>query len=357
MPHNAAERKKKMLKCAHTLHIDAKKIAKYEDLMAGAVDYAANGIEPNAIIEDWTTNFWRGVELNVSLHSGDAAKQEPLWLEVAMVCNGQKQKPYKSFGQIVGDYEARDMYGDQYYLSLMPFGDLAIADPKVLDIELEGSNDIEIVAGDMSAVTPEYEDYVEYYIPVYFDPDKAFNVNFHTASNDSAWLNVYVHYYPANNDISMFVYYDSDVCSDCFGVKLDEEEKAHLREALFTKAEKTYGKTPTEEWDAATARNNEDDGLCYVLTRTSDPTLDVEDNECTVYRDREKALADMNAQADAVLASLRSNDKDFGDATEYPVKREENGFATTLTITDPDDGIGYDTVYKWVLAEAKMKED
>lgn len=344
-----------MLKCAHTLHIDAKKIAKYEALMAGAVDYATNGIEPNAIIEDWTTIFWRDEELSVSLHSGDAAKQEPLWLEVAMVCNGQKQKPYKSFGQIVGDYEVRDMYGDQYCLSLMPSGDLTIADPKVLDIELEGPNDIEIVAGDMSAVTPEYEDYVEYYIPVYFDPDKAFNVNFHTASNDSAWLNVYVHYYPANNDISMFVYYDSDVCSDCFGVKLDEEEKAHLREALFTKAEKTYGKTPTEEWDAATARNNEDDGLCYVLTRTSDPTLDVEDNECTVYRDREKALADMNAQADAVLASLRSNDKDFGDATEYPVKREENGFATTLTITDPDDGIGYDTVYKWVLTEATMK--
>ena len=67
MPHNAAERKKKMLQCAHTLHIDAKKIAKYEALMAGAVDYAANGIEPNAIIEDWTTICTAGMPQSKSL--------------------------------------------------------------------------------------------------------------------------------------------------------------------------------------------------------------------------------------------------------------------------------------------------
>lgn len=325
------------------LYIDAEKAAKYEALMSGPVDYKANGIHSNTVIETWTASFGSDKEMRVELHSGDAAKNEPLWAEAAMVLYGKRYKTRKRFERLIGDYECWDTLSNPYYLSLMPSGLLSILNPDVIEIQLEKCNEVEIMADDCSAVKPEFENYVEYYIPVCFDPDTAFSTNFHVESPENdAWLNIYVRYYPDNNDVGMLVVYDSGICMDSFWVELSEAEKARLRDVLFAKAKDVYGLTPTEEWVEFVGATDKGE-TCWVLTSSVDPG----ETKAVVFRDVSRAKAAMKAEVNAMLEKM-------SDEETIPLKKEKN----SVTLISKDDGIGYDAVCKWTLVKAEMdKED
>lgn len=246
------------------LYVHQERLAKYEALMSGKVDYDAEGIKSYDTVASWTVDFGNGMEMGVKVCASDSHRNDPLWAEAVMFENGAECCFSEVLDRLVGDVECLGHDGKTYVVTVLPEGDLTIKDPsQLLDpgrFFLEADDEID-VGRDEEAITP-FAAYVDYPLPTaFFDATTTFGVDFHIApKEDIPWdaayeyplpqLKACVRWLPETGKVALFVIYEGETCDDLFRVALSAEENHRLRELLFAKAKEVYGKTPAEEWEA-----------------------------------------------------------------------------------------------------------
>lgn len=116
-----------------------------------------------------------------------------------------------------------------------------------LKFELDTSNEI-----------LEEDTCLDIYIPIKFDPDRVFGIDF---SGGDDWINVYIDWYPFNispscdGDIKMYVYYCNNTTNEDdfdLDVFLDYHTKVKILKRLSTVFKDTYKMSLRDYWNHIT---------------------------------------------------------------------------------------------------------
>ena len=94
------------------------------------------------------------------------------------------------------------------------------------------------------------EVYLNFYIPIVFDANKAFGLNVCT-DETGGYIDLYLNWYPQSEKIELVLCCMAQDTSEAYNVKLDAEQADALHSALPELCEIAYGYTPRELWENA----------------------------------------------------------------------------------------------------------
>lgn len=243
------------------LYLSQEKLAKYEALMSGEVDYDRNGVKSYETVDSWTVDFGDGLEMDIKVCAGDAHQNDPLWTQGVLFENGAECGCTEVYDQLVGDFVC--MRDDELYIvTVLPEGDLTVKDAsQLLDAEkffLEPDDEICVSRDEEES---ELAAHVDYPLPtVFFDAATTFGVDFHTTPKEELpddyaceyplpELKACLSWHPEAKKVTMLIIYEGETHEETYRVVLNEKDEQKLQELLFAKAKEVYGKTPDEEWD------------------------------------------------------------------------------------------------------------
>lgn len=91
------------------------------------------------------------------------------------------------------------------------------------------------------------EVYLNFYLPIVFDVDKAFGLHVNTDENDD-YINVYLNWYPYTDKVELVVCYMAPDADEAYDVEMSDEQIAKLKAVLPEICKAAYGATPRELW-------------------------------------------------------------------------------------------------------------
>lgn len=94
------------------------------------------------------------------------------------------------------------------------------------------------------------EVYLNFYIPIVFDANKAFGLNICTDGTGD-YIDLYLNWYPQSEKIELVLCCMAQDTSEAYNVKLDAEQADALHAALPELCKIAYGYTPRELWENA----------------------------------------------------------------------------------------------------------
>lgn len=94
------------------------------------------------------------------------------------------------------------------------------------------------------------EVYLNFYIPIVFDTNKAFGLNVCTDETGS-YTDLYLNWYPQSEKIELVLCCMAQDTSEAYNVKLDAEQADALHSTLPELCKIAYGYTPRELWENA----------------------------------------------------------------------------------------------------------
>lgn len=94
------------------------------------------------------------------------------------------------------------------------------------------------------------EAYLNFYIPVTFDANKAFGLNIQAAETDD-YINVYLNWYPQTDSVELIVCYVAPDADKAYEVVLTDDQKEELKRILPEICNAAYGSTNRELWEKA----------------------------------------------------------------------------------------------------------
>ena len=94
----------------------------------------------------------------------------------------------------------------------------------------------------------EEETYLNFYLPVTFDVDKALGLNVCTFENDD-YVNLYLNWYPAKDSVELVVCYMKPTNDKAYDVGMSDAKRKEIKKTLFELCKKAYGKTPQELYE------------------------------------------------------------------------------------------------------------
>lgn len=89
-------------------------------------------------------------------------------------------------------------------------------------------------------IIEEDDSFINFYVPTWFDVDKAFGINVNTEENDS-WINLYINYYKKSKEIAVWFTYDMPDDEFSVSVIMNKEQKEKFFARFKEQCKKEYG--------------------------------------------------------------------------------------------------------------------
>lgn len=94
------------------------------------------------------------------------------------------------------------------------------------------------------------EAYLNFYIPVTFDTNKAFGLSIQSDETDD-YINVYLNWHPQTDDVELVICYVAPDADEAYKVALNDDQVKELRKTLPEICKAAYGNTNHELWEKA----------------------------------------------------------------------------------------------------------